>query len=384
MERLFYFDCNATTRILPEALEAMLPFYRDLYANPNSLHAFGHQLERHLEKAREQVAKSVGAKRVSELVFTGSGTEANNTAILSALAQDKKKQHIITTKVEHSSILKLCAYLETKGVRVSYLSVDAQGHLDLAELESLISEDTALVSIMWANNETGVVFPIEKFSQLCERKQVPLHVDAIQVLGKLEISLSNLAVNYLSVSAHKFQGPKGVGALYVKRGTPFTPLLFGGGQEMGKRSGTQAVPLIVGMGVAASHAESKRAQEGIRIKQLRDFFESEILNAFPSARINGDKRQRLCNTSSIGFPGIEAESFLLALSEKGICASSGSACTSGKLNPSHVLRAMGVSKEYAAGSIRFSFGHETQEAEVKEALGIIFGLLERFSVKSSF
>jgi len=211
-----------------------------------------------------------------------------------------------------------------------------------------------------------------------------LHVDAIQVLGKLEISLSNLAVNYLSVSAHKFQGPKGVGALYVKRGTPFTPLLFGGGQEMGKRSGTQAVPLIVGMGVAASHAESKRAQEGIRIKQLRDFFESEILNAFPSAKINGDKRQRLCNTSSIGFPGIEAESFLLALSEKGICASSGSACTSGKLNPSHVLRAMGVSKEYAAGSIRFSFGHETQEAEVKEALGIIFGLLERFSVKSSF
>jgi cysteine desulfurase len=362
--KIIYVDNNATTQVAPEVIDAMLPFLKDMWANPSSMHTFGGQVAKYIDKAREQVAALIGAERASEIIFTSCGTESDNTAIRAALLVSPEKRHIVTSRVEHPAVLNLCKELEKEGYRVTFLSVDGKGRLDLEKFKTSLNDDTAIVSIMWANNETGVIFPIEEIAAECAKRNIPLHVDAVQVVGKIPIDLSKTPITYLALSGHKLHAPKGVGALYVRRGTKFHPWMIGGHQEHGRRGGTENVASIAGLGVACELARVHLETEKTRIAALRDRLEKGILESVSRSFVNGDPDMRLPNTTSISFEAIEGEAILLLMNEYGICASSGSACTSGSLLPSHVLVAMGIPFTRAHGSIRFSLSRYNTQEEI--------------------
>ena len=358
-----YFDNNATTKMAEQVLEEMQPLFCELYGNPSSMHTFGGQIGRRIRQAREQVAALLGCDP-SEIIFTSGGTESDNAAINGTLAAAPDRRKIITTRVEHPAVLSVCRELENRGYEIVELSVDKLGLLDIAELEEQIDDDTALVTIMYANNETGVIFPIEKIAELVTEKGAVFHTDAVQAVGKIPLSLSKSHIDLLSLSSHKLHGPKGVGVLYVRKGTRLSPYMIGGHQEAGRRAGTENVPGIVGLGKACELAAENIEAENKKVKFLRDKLEKAILETCPDSQLNGDTENRLPNTTNISFEYIEGEAILLMLDKYGICASSGSACTSGSLEPSHVLRAMGVPFTAAHGSIRFSLSRYNTEQEV--------------------
>jgi cysteine desulfurase len=378
-----YLDNNATTRVAPEVLDEMLPVLRDHYGNPSSMHAFGGSVGALVKKARARTAEALSC-RPEEIIFTSCGSEGDNTAILSALRANPEKRHMVTTRVEHPAVLSLAKHLETRGIAVTYLGVDASGRLDLDELRASLHKDTAVVSVMYANNETGVVFPIPEIAAMVRERGIAFHTDAVQAVGKIPISLQDMPVDYLVLSGHKLHAPKGVGALYVRRGTPFRPFLIGGHQERGRRAGTENTPGIVALGRAMELAVAGIEDENTRVKALRDRLEAGLVAAIPDSIINGDPENRLPNTTSIAFKYVEGEAILLLLDTFGICASSGSACTSGSLEPSHVLRAMGVPFTFAHGSIRFSLSRYTTDAEVDTVLTEMPGVIERLRKMSPF
>ena len=371
----FYFDNNATTRLSAEALEAMQPYLMELYGNPSSIHSFGSQVGRKIQEAREQVAALLGASDPIEIVFTSCGTEGDNAAIRGLLETRPGKNHIVTTQVEHPAILGLCQHLEKKGYRVTWLSVDSNGMLDLGELRDSLSDDTALVSIMTANNETGVIFPVDDVGEMVRAKGIPFHVDAVQAAGKIPLNLKNSPIDLLTISGHKFHGPKGIGALYVRRGITFRPLIIGGHQERNRRSGTENVSGIVGMGKAAELALRDLGKEQERVRCLRDRLEKSLLVA--GCRVNGHREKRLPNTLNVSFEFLEGEAILVLLDEYGICASTGSACTAGSVEPSHVLRAMRVPSNWLQGAVRFSLSHHNTEEEVDFVSEKMPGIVQR-------
>ncbi len=370
-----YFDNNATTRVAPEVVEAMIPFLSEMWGNPSSAYAFGAQVHGHVEKAREKVASLVNADP-KEVVFTSCGTEANNSAIHSALVTTDKR-HVITTSVEHSANMNFGAYLEKQGYQVTYLPVESDGSLDLHLLEQSIRPDTAIVSAMMANNETGVLFPIEEMAAICRSRGVLSHTDAVQVPGKLRLDVRQLGVDFLSLSAHKLHAPKGIGMLYVKRRTKYQPYLIGGHQERGRRGGTENVANIIAFGRAADLAQASIEEENVRVRGLRDRFETTVLSTIPNTVRNGNRNNRLPNTSNIAFDFVEAEAILLQLDQVGICASSGSACTTGSLDPSHVLTAMGLSPMRARGCVRFSLGIYNTEEDIDFLLSKLGQIIAR-------
>jgi cysteine desulfurase len=373
---LYYFDNNATTQVAPEVLAAMTPFLTEFWGNPSSAYTFGHQLVKQLEEAREKVAALIQAEP-REIVFTSCGTESNNAAIHSALVTHPEKRHVLTTAVEHSSNISFCEFLQTHGHTVTFLPVESDGSLDLHLLEKSIRTDTAIVSVMWANNETGVIFPIEEIAAICRSKGVLFHTDAVQAAGKLKIDVKEFGVDSLSLSAHKLHAPKGIGLLYVKRRTKYQPYVIGGTQERGRRGGTENVASIVGFGRAAELAMENMAEENTRVRGLRDKMENQILGRIPGTIRNGAKETRLPSTSNIAFDKVEAEGILLLLDQVGICASSGSACATGSLDPSHVLLALGCSNARARGSVRFSLSRYNTEAEVDYLLKHLPGIITR-------
>jgi len=347
--------------VAPEVLEAMLPYFSEYYGNPSSMHFFGGQVERKINEAREKVADLLGADP-SEIVFTSCGTESDNAAILGTLDAYPEKRHFMTTRVEHPAVGNVSTYLGRKGYRVSELSVDREGRLDLDELKETITDGTVLVSIMYANNETGVIFPIEEIGAIVKEKGIPFHTDAVQAAGKILLNMKKSTIDMLSISGHKLHAPKGIGVLYIRKGTKFSPFMIGGHQEKGRRGGTENVPYIIGLGKACELAKRHLNEENTRVRALRDYLEAKILEKIPNTLVNGERVNRLPNTVSVSFEYVEGESILLLLSDLGICASSGSACTSGSLEPSHVLRAMGVPFTAAHGSIRFSLSiYNTKE-----------------------
>jgi len=378
-----YFDNNATTQVASEVLEAMLPYFRELYGNPSSMHTFGGQVGQKIRTAREQVAELIGASP-DEIIFTSCGSESDNTAIHSALATQPDKKHIITSRVEHPAIRALCAHLQTQGYRITELSVDKSGLLDLENLEKSLTADTAIVSLMWGNNETGVIFPVEKAAAIAHERGVLFHTDAVQAAGKIPIKLKNNAIDMLSISGHKLHAPKGIGVLYVRKGTKFSPFLIGGHQERGRRGGTENAPSIVGLGKACELAAMNMEKENTFVKAMRDRLETELLNRIPQSRVNGDRSNRLPNTTNISFEFVEGEAILLLMNELGICASSGSACTSGSLQPSHVLRAMGVPFTMAHGSIRFSLSIYNTEEEIDFVIDKMPPIIARLREMSPF
>ncbi|MFQ6035443.1 MAG: cysteine desulfurase NifS [Sedimentisphaerales bacterium] len=361
--KTIYFDNNATTKVAEEVAEQMKPLFCELYGNPSSMHTFGGQISHKIRHAREQVAALLGCDP-SEIIFTSGGTESDNAAIKGTLAAQPNKRKIITSRVEHPAVLTVCRELESHGYTIVEVGVDSQGHLDMEQLESEIDEATALVTIMYANNETGVIFPVDEIAELVTSKGVIFHTDAVQAVGKIPLNLSKSNIDLLSLSGHKLHGPKGVGALYVRKGTRIAPFMLGGHQEAGRRAGTENVPGIIGLGKACELAIENIEEENKKVKYLRDKLENAILEKCPDCRLNGDKENRLPNTSNISFEYIEGEAILLMLDKFGVCASSGSACTSGSLEPSHVLRAMGVPFTAAHGSIRFSLSRYNTEEEV--------------------
>lgn len=364
--KVIYLDNNATTRVAPEVVEAMMPYLTESYGNPSSMHSFGGQVGSALKEARERVARLLGCEP-EEVIFTSCGTESDSTAILAALRARPEKRHIVTTRVEHPAVKNLCENISSmtgNKYRVTMLKVSEGGLVDLEEYAQALTEDTAIASIMWANNETGVIMPIPEMAQIARERGVLFHTDAVQAAGKVRINLGELDVDYLSISGHKLHAPKGVGVLYVKRGTAFAPFLAGGHQERGRRAGTENVASIIGLGRACQLAEEKMEEENKRVKALRDKLEEGLLKAIPRSLLNGDKGKRLPNTLNISFEFVEGESILLHMDKFNICASSGSACTSGSLEPSHVLRAMGVPFTAAHGSIRFSLSVYNTEEEI--------------------
>jgi cysteine desulfurase len=378
---IYYFDNNATTRVAPEVVDAMIPFLREHWGNPSSTYAFGHQVGEHVDQARARVAAQINPES-REIVFTSCGTESNNSAIHSALGTQPEKRHVLTTAVEHSANTKFCALLQKRGYAVTFLPVAPDGALDLELLENSIRSDTAIVSVMWANNETGVLFPVREIAAICRRKGTLFHTDAVQTPGKLKIDVRELDVDFLSLSAHKLHAPKGIGLLYVKRRVKYQPYIVGGGQERGRRGGTENVANIVAFGLAAELAMANLPDENTRVRALRDRLEHGILAAIPGTSRNGAKEPRLPNTSNLAFEGVEAEGILMLLDQAGICASSGSACTTGSLDPSHVLTAMGFSAARARGSIRFSLGIYNTDAEVDYVLKHLPGIIERLRANS--
>jgi cysteine desulfurase len=368
--RIIYADNNATTQVDPLVFEEMRPFLTDMYGNPSSVHSFGNDIARHVEIARERMAKALGAEHPTEIVFTSCGTESDNTAIRSALASRPGRTRLVTTRVEHPAVLTLARRLERDGIKVTYLGVDKEGRLSLDELKDAMDDDVALVSIMAANNETGNLFPIEEAGHIAHEHGALFHTDAVQAVGKIPIDLNSGAIDLLALSGHKIHAPKGIGALYVRRGRRFRPLMLGGHQERGRRGGTENVAGIVALGKAAELAMEHLNDEQTRVKALRDRLETE-LSKIEGSRINGDRENRLPGTSNISFLAVEGEAVLLHLDQNGICASSGSACTSGSLEPSHVLRAMGVPFNYAHGSIRFSLGRFNSDEDVDEILRVM-------------
>ena len=373
MSSVIYLDNNATTQVAPEVFEAMVPWLRDGYGNPSSVYRSGRQASAALDEARERIAALAGCQD-GEIIFTSCGTESINTAILSALAMDPDKRHIITSAVEHSATVKLCEHLAQRGYEITWLPVDAEGLLDPADLDRAITDETAIVSLMWANNETGVVFPIEEISAITRRKKTLLHLDAVQAFGKVQISLEKLGVEFVSFSGHKIYAPKGVGALYANRRVRYTPLLRGS-QEEGRRGGTQNVASIVAFGKAAELAGSSMIDG--TVKALRDRLESRLLEAIPGVSRNGHADLRLPNTSNLSFDGIESEAALILLDERGVCCSAGSACSSGSVHPSHVLKAMGLSNDMARASLRFSVGRLTSELDIDIACEVIPAVISR-------
>lgn len=364
MSATLYFDNNATTRLAPEALEAMMPYLTDFYGNPSSIHHFGSQVAREIQRAREQVAALLGASDAAEIIFTSCGSEGDNAAIRGLLEAQPEKRHIVTTQVEHPAVLGLCQHLEKRGYRVTWLGVDAVGTLDLDQLRDALTDQTALVSVMAANNETGVIFPIETIGEIVKARQIPFHVDAVQAAGKVALRLKDSPIDLLTISAHKFHGPKGVGALYVRRGITFRPFIIGGHQERSRRGGTENVAGIIGMGKAAELAGQRVEEENSKVRKLRDRLESTLLGSCPGSRVNGNRERRLPNTLNISFELIEGEAILVLLDEHGICASTGSACTAGSTEPSHVLRAMRVPPDWIQGTVRFSLSRYNTQEEV--------------------
>ena len=378
-----YVDNNATTKVAPEVLEAMLPYFSELYGNPSSMHFFGGQVQKKVDEAREKVADFLGAE-ASEVVFTSCGTESDNAAILGTLDSYPEKRHLITTRVEHPAVGNLSTYLGRKGYRVTELSVDREGRLDLDELREAITEETTIVTIMYANNETGVIFPVEEVGEIVKAKGIPFHTDAVQAAGKISLNLKKSTIDMLSISGHKLHAPKGIGVLYIRKGTKFSPFLIGGHQEKGRRGGTENVPYIIGLGKACELAKKSLNEENTRVKALRDYLEAKLLEKIPNTLVNGDRKNRLPNTLSVSFEYVEGESILLLLSDLGICASSGSACTSGSLEPSHVLRAMGVPFTAAHGSIRFSLSVYNTKEEMDYIIEHLPPIIQRLRDISPF
>lgn len=383
MKRIVYLDNNATTRVAPEVMEAMEPFFYELWGNPSSIHTFGGQVRRHVDRAREQVARLIGAEP-EEIIFTSCGTESNNTVIKGVAHQAGPNAHLITTAVEHPSVLNVFRFLAKEGYQVTEIGVDHYGRLDLHHLQEALEKPTALVSVMWANNETGVLFPIREIAEMAKEKGALVHTDAVQAVGKIPVNVREVPVDFLSLSGHKLHAPKGIGVLFVRNGVKFTPLLHGGHQERNLRGGTENVPYIVGLGRACELARDWMKEEMTRVAALRDKLERGVLETCEGARVNGDRENRLPNTTNISFEYIEGESILLLLDQLGICASSGSACTSGSLEPSHVIRAMGVPFTAAHGSIRFSLSRYNTEDEIDYVLQHLPGIVERLRAISPF
>lgn len=381
--KTIYMDNNATTKVAPEVVEAMLPYFGELYGNPSSMHSFGGQVGRHIESARARLAELLGADP-GEIIFTSCGTESDSTAIWAALRTRPEKKHIVTSRVEHPAVKNLCEYLQKNGYRVTFVPVDRKGNLDLDYLYDHLTDNTAIVSLMWANNESGVIFPIEEIVEKVKERDIVFHTDAVQAVGKLPIDMRSVPVDMLALSGHKLHAPKGIGALYVRKGTKFSPFLVGGHQERGRRGGTENVASMIGLGRAAELAGAFIEDENTRVKGLRDKLEKGLLERVSNAMVNGDPENRLPNTTSIAFEYVEGESILLMMNELGICASSGSACTSGSLEPSHVLRAMGVPFTAAHGSIRFSLSVYNNEEEVDFVIENLPPVIERLRSMSPF
>jgi len=378
-----YLDNNATTRIAPEVFEAMTPYLTELYGNPSSMHTFGGHLHRKIEDARGKVASLINADP-SEMIFTSCGTESDNTAIMSAVESLPRKKHIITTKVEHPAVLNFCRYLARKGYRITYLPVDHEGKINLDEFSKAVDDDTAVVSIMHANNETGVIFPIQEIANFLKERKILFHTDAVQAVGKIPIDVNKIPLDMLTLSGHKLHAPKGIGALYVRKGTRFHPYIIGGHQEKGRRGGTENVASIIALGKAAELALKGQENEIKKLTRLRNKLESSLSKCCPDVRVNGDRINRLPNTTNISFEYVEGEAILLRLNEFGICASSGSACSSGSLEPSHVLRAMGIPYTAVHGSIRFSLSRYNTEEEIDKVIGIMPGIIKELRQMSPF
>ena len=381
--KTIYVDNNATTRVAPEVLDVMLPYLNEFYGNPSSMHSFGGNVAHKIKEARAKVASLINASP-DEIMFTSCGTESDSTAIHAAISSVPDKKHIITSRVEHPAVKNLFEHLSKKGYRVTFVPVDRKGMLDLDYLYNSLTDDTAIVSIMWANNETGMIFPVQELSQVIKTKGIVFHTDAVQAVGKLPIDVSKSEIDMLSISGHKIHAPKGIGALYVRKGTRFSPFLIGGHQEGGRRGGTENVAYIIGIGKASELAATHLEEMATRVEKLRDKLENELLKRIPNAMINGDTENRLPNTTSISFEYVEGESILLMMNELGICASSGSACTSGSLEPSHVLRAMGVPFTAAHGSIRFSLGIYSTEEEIDFIVEKLPPIIENLRTMSPF
>jgi len=380
---LIYLDNNATTRVAPEVLEEMLPFLRDSYGNPSSMYSFGGRLQKDLELARERVADLLNCSPV-EVVFTSCGTESDNFAIRGLVDAYPEKGHVITTKVEHPAVKNLGPYLRKKGLRVTEIGVDRRGNLDLEELKAAIDGDTLLISVIYANNETGVLSPVQEICEIARERGIFVHTDAVQGVGKVPLDLARLPVDLLSFSGHKFHAPKGVGGLFVRRGLKIRPFLIGGHQERSRRGGTENLASIVGMGKAAGLARSRLPMEESMVRPLRDKLEQGILSSIPHTEVNGDPERRVPNTSNVGIHFVEGEALLLAMDKHGICASTGSACASGSLQPSHVLRAMGVPFTSIHGSVRFSLSTYTTEKEIDAVLEAMPGIVNRLRDLSPF
>jgi len=378
-----YLDNNATTKVDEAVFEEMRPYFCELYGNPSSMHFFGGQVQRKIDEARKRTAALLGALP-EEIIFTACGTESNNAAIRSALEIFPEKRHIVTTRVEHPAVLTPCRNLSKRGYRVTELSVDGEGNLDLDELRAVVDEDTAIVSIMHANNETGVVFPIEEIGAIVKEKGALFHTDAVQAVGKIPMNMANSTVDMLSLSGHKLHAPKGIGALYVRKGVSFRPFMVGGHQERSRRAGTENAAGIIALGKACEMAGDFLEEENTNVKAMRDRLESEIVRLIPNVRVNGGGAVRLPNTTSVAFEFVEGEAILLLLNEKGICASSGSACTSGSLEPSHVLRAMGVPFTCAHGSIRFSLSRFSTDEEIDIIIRELPPVIQRLREMSPF
>jgi cysteine desulfurase len=372
---MIYLDSNATTPVLPEVLEAMMPYFTSEWGNPSSTYKFGYKIKSAIETAREQVADLIGAHPM-EVIFTSCATESNNAAIHAALKANPSKRHIITSVVEHSSVLNYCMALEKEGYRVTYLPVDREGLLKLADLANAITAETAVVSLMWANNETGVLFPVKEIAEICQSRGLLYHCDAVQAAGKVDINVRSTPINYLALTGHKFHAPKGVGILYVRRKTPVSSFVHGGHQERNLRGGTESVPLIVGMGKAAELAHKTLPGYDKQVRPLRDALEEGILERVPNTELNGHKTQRLSNTTNISFHGVESEALLILLDKEGICGSSGSACLAESDEPSHVIKAMKPECDASRQMIRFSLDAANTTTEVKTALAAVKGAAE--------
>ena len=385
MPKIVYLDNNATTQCDPQVVAAMLPYFTEQYGNASSIHTFGGENRHVIDKARHTVAQFINARYDDEIIFTSCASESDNTAVFAAVRANRTKKHIITSAVEHPAVMEPFRYLQTQGYRVDYIGVDELGRFNMDQFKAVLDEDTALVSVMWANSETGTIFPIAEIAKLAHAKGALFHTDAVQAVGKIPVDVQAAGVDMLSLSAHKFHGPKGIGVLYVKRGTRFLPYLMGGHQEKQRRAGTENVPYIVGLAKAAELAQ-KRLTDGTmdKVAALRDQLEQGILKTIPDVKINGDPAYRVPNTTNISFGYIEGESILMYLNDFGICASSGSACTSGSLEPSHVLRAMKVPFQFAHGSIRFSLSDRTTQADIDLVLKELPAIVKRLREISPF
>jgi len=386
LKKVIYMDNNATTRIAPEVLDAMMPYLTEYYGNPSSMHTFGGQVGQAINQARKATADLIGALP-DEIVFTSCGTESDSTAILSALQTFPEKNHVVTTRVEHPAVKNLCDNLEIftgRKYHTTRLHVEADGTLDLQRYKDSLTEDTAIVSVMWANNETGVIFPVEEMAAIAKERGILFHTDAVQAVGKIPINLKETAIDFLSLSGHKLHAPKGVGVLYVRKRTPFVPFLNGGHQEKGRRGGTENVASIIGLGKACELAAASMVEENTRVRAMRDKLEKGLLASIPKALLNGHPEQRLPNTANVSFEYVEGEAILLHMNQYNICASSGSACTSGSLEPSHVLRAMGVPFTAAHGSIRFSLSIYNTEDEVDFVLEKMPAIIAKLRAMSPF
>lgn len=372
---LVYLDNNATTRPAPQVVEAMLPYLTEWYGNPSSVHRFGQRSRQAIDEARARISAAIGCAD-SELLFTGGGTESINTAVRGLLATRAPRKRIVTSTVEHSASRELCAQLAREGAEIVQVPVDRLGALDLEHLGKVVDDNAALVTLMWANNETGVLFPVREIAAICRAARVPFHCDGTQAVGKVPVDVADAGIDAMSFASHKFHGPKGVGGLFVRRGLRVRPLIIGGPQERSRRGGTENVPGIVAMGIAAELAVAALPQMD-RVAGLRDRLELQILARIDDAHVNGVTDFRLPNTTNIGFARLEAEAILLLLSEQGICASAGAACSSGSLEPSHVLKAMGIDARVAHGAIRFSLSRFTTAQEIEQALDVLPGMIRR-------